>query len=130
MASALRDWLDKPKAGRGVHLARDDGSWEYREYPVLAGGARRTAAALIEAGVAAGDVVCVVLPTDFTCIETYYGVWGAGATVCLITPPLFQDGDDYVAHVAAILRQARPVLVVASDDLAPLARHGGGGAGG
>ncbi|XVQ12868.1 AMP-binding protein [Spirillospora sp. CA-255316] len=121
MASALRDWLDKPKAGRGVHLARDDGSWEYREYPLLAGGARRTAAALIEAGVGSGDVVCVILPTDFTCIETYYGVWAAGATVCLITPPLFQDGDDYVAHVAAILRQARPVLVVASEDLAPLA---------
>ncbi|GAA2419599.1 hypothetical protein GCM10010191_33410 [Actinomadura vinacea] len=121
MASALRDWLDKPKAGRGVHLAGDDGSWEFREYKALAGAARRTAAALIEQGVAPGDVVCVILPTDYTCIETYYAVWAAGATVCLVTPPLFQDGDDYVAHVAAILRQARPVLVVASDDLAGLA---------
>lgn len=121
MASALRDWLDKPKAGRGVHLAGDDGSWEFREYGVMAGAARRTAAALIEEGVRPGDVVCLVLPTDFTCIETYYGVWAAGATVCLITPPLFQDGDDYVAHVAAILEQARPVLTIASDELAPLA---------
>ncbi|MFF5263261.1 AMP-binding protein [Actinomadura viridis] len=121
MASALRDWLDKPKAGRGVHLAGDDGSWEFREYGVLAGAARRTAAALIEEGVRPGDVVCLILPTDFTCIETYYAVWAAGATVCLITPPLFQDGDDYVAHVAAILEQARPVLTIASDELAPLA---------
>ena len=120
MASALRDWLDKPTTGRGIHLAADDGSWEYRAYPDLASGARRTGAALMEAGIGRGDVVCVVLPTDFTCIETYYGVWAAGATVCLITPPLFQDGDDYVAHVAAILRQARPALVVSSDDLAPL----------
>ncbi|GGV12721.1 hypothetical protein GCM10010182_36290 [Actinomadura cremea] len=121
MASSLRAWLDKPNPGRGVHLATDDGGWDFRDYGALAAAARRTAGALIEEGVRPGDVVCVVLPTDFTCVETYFGVWAAGATVCLITPPLFQDGDDYVAHVAAILRQARPVLVVASDDLADYA---------
>ncbi|MFI0357874.1 AMP-binding protein [Actinomadura sp. 9N407] len=121
MASALRDWLDKPNAGRGVHLASDDGGWEFRDYGELAGAARRTATALIEQGVRPGDVVCMILPTDFTCVETYYGIWAAGATVCLITPPLFQDGDDYVAHVAAILRQASPALTIASADLAPLA---------
>ncbi|MFA1540792.1 AMP-binding protein [Actinomadura monticuli] len=117
MASALRDWLETPDTGRGVHLAADDGGWEFRDYGELASAARRTAGALIEEGVRPGDVVCLILPTDFTCIETYYGVWAAGATVCLITPPLFQDGDDYVAHVAAILRQAAPALVVASKDL-------------
>ncbi|MFC4905883.1 AMP-binding protein [Actinomadura gamaensis] len=121
MASALRDWLDKPNTGRGISLATDDGGWDHRDYGRLASAARRTAGALIEAGVRPGDVVCVVLPTDFTCVETYFGVWAAGATVCLVTPPLFQDGDDYVAHVAAILRQARPALTVASADLAPLA---------
>ncbi|GAA2602268.1 AMP-binding protein [Actinomadura fulvescens] len=121
MTSALRDWLDKPNPRRGVQLAGDDGGWEFRDYGELAAAARRTGAALMEAGVRPGDVVCMILPTDFTCIETYYGVWAAGATVCLVTPPLFQDGDDYVAHVAAILRQARPVLTVASGDLAPLA---------
>ncbi|WP_433327346.1 AMP-binding protein [Spirillospora sp. CA-294931] len=121
MGSALRDWLDKPNSGRGVHLACDDGTWEFRDYGALAGAARRTAAALIEEGVRPGDVVCVILPTDFTCIETYFGVWAAGATVCLITPPLFQSGDEYVAHVAAILRQAGPRLTVASGDLVPLA---------
>lgn len=118
MASALRDWLNKPHTGRGVYLAADDGGWEFRDYGALASAARRTAGALIEEGVRPGDVVCLILPTDFTCIETYFGVWAAGATVCLITPPLFQDGDDYVAHVAAILRQASPALVVASKDLA------------
>ncbi|GAA0217834.1 hypothetical protein GCM10009527_012390 [Actinomadura nitritigenes] len=121
MASALRDWLDKPNTGRGVHLAADDGGWDFRGYGELASAARRTAGALIEEGVRPGDVVCLILPTDFTCIETYFGVWAAGATVCLITPPLFQDGDDYVAHVAAILRQAKPVLVAASTDLADYA---------
>ncbi|MDL4819112.1 AMP-binding protein [Actinomadura opuntiae] len=121
MASALRDWLDKPNTGRGVHLAADDGGWEFRGYGELASAARRTAGALIEEGVRPGDVVCLILPTDFTCIETYYGVWAAGATVCLITPPLFQDGDDYVAHVAAILAQARPALVVASEGLSDYA---------
>lgn len=118
MVSTLRDWLDKPRAGRGVYLAEDDGSWEFREYSEIAAAARRVAGALIEDGVRPGDVVCAILPTDFTCIETYFGVWAAGATVCLVTPPLFQDGDDYVAHVAAILRQARPKLTVASAGLA------------
>ncbi|WP_255271296.1 AMP-binding protein [Actinomadura madurae] len=121
MASALRDWLEKPNTARGVHLAADDGGWDHRDYGELASGARRTAGALIAEGVRPGDVVCLVLPTDFTCIETYFAVWAAGATVCLITPPLFQDGDDYVAHVAAILRQASPALVVASDGLAEYA---------
>lgn len=120
MASALRDWLDKPRPDRGVHLAGDDGGWEFRDYPSLAAAARRSAGALLAEGVRPGDVVCLVLPTDFTCMETFFGVWAAGATVCLITPPLFQDGDDYVAHVAAILRQARPRLTIASPDLAAL----------
>ncbi|WP_019633265.1 AMP-binding protein [Actinomadura atramentaria] len=118
MASALRDWLDEPNTERGVHLAADDGGWEFRDYGEIAAAARRTGAALIEEGVRPGDVVCMVLPTDFTCIETYFAVWVAGATVCLITPPLFQSGEDYVNHVAAILRQAKPVLTIASDDLA------------
>lgn len=129
MPSALRDWLDKPNTGRGVHLAADDGGWEFRDYGELASAARRTAGALVEEGVRPGDVVCLILPTDFTCVETYFAVWAAGATVCLITPPLFQDGDDYVAHVAAILRQASPALVVASDGLADYARRAMAGAG-
>ncbi|RAY13401.1 AMP-dependent synthetase [Actinomadura craniellae] len=120
MTSGLRDWLDKPRAGRGIHLAGDDGGWEFREYTDLAAAARRTAGALVAEGIEPGDVVCMVLPTDFTLAETYFGVWAAGATTCLITPPLFQDGDDYVAHVAAILRQARPKLTIASADLADL----------
>src|SRR5690348_3051975 len=117
MASTLRDWLDKPRAGRGIRLADDSGGWEFREYGEIARASRRVAGALIVEGVRPGDIVCAILPTDFTCIETYFGVWAAGATMCLITPPLFQDGDDYVAHVAAILRQARPALVIASGDL-------------
>lgn len=123
MTSDPRDWLDRPHAGRGVHLADDGGGWDFREYPELAAAARRTAGGLIAEGVRPGDVICVILPTDFTCMETFYGVWAAGATVCLITPPLFQDGDDYVAHVAAILRQARPRLTIADEGLAPLARR-------
>src|SRR3954452_22244702 len=103
MASALRDWLDKPNTGRGVHLAADDGGWDFRGYGELASAARRTAGALIEEGVRPGDVGCLILATDFTYIETYFGVWAAAATVCLLAPPLFQDGEDYVAHVAAIL---------------------------
>lgn len=121
MASTLRDWLDKPRAGRGIYLADDDGGWEFREYAEIAAAARRVAGALTEDGLRPGDVVCAILPTDFTCIETYFGVWAAGATMCLVTPPLFQSGDDYVAHVAAILRQANPRFTIASEGLSDYA---------
>jgi len=129
MASTLRDWLDKPRAGRGIRLADDSGGWEFREYTDIAAASRRVAGALIEEGVRPGDIVCAILPTDFTCVETYFGVWAAGATMCLITPPLFQDGDDYVAHVAAILRQARPTLTIASEGLSDYAARALGQAG-
>ncbi len=120
MSSWLRDWLDKPNPERGVHLAREDGGWDYRGYDQIASSAKKVATALAEEGVEPGDVVCAIIPTDHDLISTYFGVWVSGAVICLITPPLFQTGEEYVEHVAAILRQARPKLTIASTDLRDL----------
>ncbi|GAA0947950.1 AMP-binding protein [Actinocorallia libanotica] len=120
MTSWLRDWLNEPNPERGVHLADEEGGWVYRSYDQIASSAKRVAAALAEEGVGTGDVVCAIIPTDHDLISTYFGVWASGGVICLITPPLFQTGEEYVDHVAAILRQARPKLTIASTDLKDL----------
>ncbi|GAA3990182.1 hypothetical protein GCM10022247_06030 [Allokutzneria multivorans] len=117
MSEYLRGWLQRPNSDRGIHLALDAGGWERLSYAELASAARRTAAALIEDGVRPGDVVCVLMPTGFPCITSFFGVWAAGATVCLIPPPAFVGEDDYVAHVGRILAQAQPKLLVTSTEL-------------
>lgn len=114
----LIGWLSEPRAGRGVRIAGAER--ELREYPEIARSARRVAAALIEDGVRPGDVVCVLVPTGFDALAAFFGVWVAGATPCLISPPTFTAEDGYAAHVAAVLTQAAPRLTVTSPDLVPI----------
>src|SRR6266566_5028958 len=123
MESSMRSitgWLTDPSAHTGVYLADDTGGWDYLPYPELAGAARRVAAALAATGVRRGDVVCVLMPTGYPALSAIYGVWAAGATVCPIVPPSFQPTGEYVRHVAAIVEQAAPALVITSDEFAPL----------
>ncbi|GAA0624259.1 hypothetical protein GCM10010174_49290 [Kutzneria viridogrisea] len=119
-AQELLGWLSAPRAGRGVRIAGGADEWELREYPRIARSARRVAAALIAEGVRAGDVVCVLMPTGFEALAAFFGVWVAGATPCLISPPAFTAEQDYAAHVAAVLAQAAPRLTVTSPELAPV----------
>jgi fatty-acyl-CoA synthase len=122
--SALRDWLVNPIPGRGVHVLSEDGTtWGFREYPEIASSARRVATALRRDGVRPGDVVAVLMPTGFPCLSAFFGVWAAGATPCMITPPTFDDEDGYAARIGGILAQAAPALVVTSPELANTARH-------
>ncbi|GAA0919109.1 MULTISPECIES: AMP-binding protein [Streptomyces violaceusniger group] len=127
MSSALLSWLaDPPRAagdlhGRGIHLADDRGGWEFHGYPVLAASARRVAGSLAAQGVRPGDVVCVLLPTGFPCLSSLFGVWAAGATVCLVPPPAFAAEVEYVEHTAGILRQTEAAATITAEGLAPLA---------
>jgi fatty-acyl-CoA synthase len=114
-------WLTSPHPDRGVHLADETGGWTYAGYPELAATARRMTAQLVAVGVRPGDAVCVLMPTGYSVITVLYGVWAAGAAICPVVPPSFQSEDEYVAHVAAILEQAQPALVVTTTELAPVA---------
>lgn len=118
MSTRLRDWLADPVAGRGVHVLTEDGTaWEFREYPEIAASARRAAAALRRDGVRPGDVVAVLMPTGFPCLSVFFGVWAAGATPCMLTPPAFDDQNDYTVHLGGILAQAAPALVATTPEL-------------
>jgi acyl-CoA synthetase (AMP-forming)/AMP-acid ligase II len=118
--TGLTGWLSAPRPGRGVRIATGAQGWELREYPELARSARRVAAALIADGVLAGDVVCVLMPTGFDVLAAFFGVWAAGATPCLISPPSFTAEDDYAVRVAAVLAQAAPRLCVTAPELMPV----------
>ncbi|MEO5873977.1 MAG: AMP-binding protein [Streptosporangiaceae bacterium] len=120
MNSWLRAWLDDPHPDRGVYLANEEGGWDFRSYEQIASSAKKVGAAMIEDGLLPGDVICAIIPTDYQLVSTYFGAWTAGGVICLITPPMFQTGEEYVEHVAAILRQAKPRLTVASPELAEL----------
>ncbi|GAA1084158.1 AMP-binding protein [Streptomyces javensis] len=130
MSDALLSWLtDPPRAagdpgdlhGRGIHLADDRGGWEFHGYPELAASARRVAGSLAARGVRPGDVVGVLLPTGFPCLSSLFGVWAAGATVCLVPPPAFAAEAEYVEHTAGILRQTEAAVTITAEGLAPLA---------
>lgn len=122
MTASMYDWLANPAAEHGLHIAEDTGGWVFRSYQELAADARARAGELRAAGVRDGDVVCVVLPTDFACVSTLFAVWAAGGTICPVVPPMFSDRDRYVHHLSAIVAKAEPAAVVTNDALTPLVR--------
>lgn len=111
----LTKWLTSPLAGHGIHLATNDGGWDFFPYHDLAAGARQVGAELVEAGAGRGDVVCMLMPTGFSNIATFFGIWAAGATPCPVLPPSFKSREEYISHVATVLRQAQPALVATCE---------------
>lgn len=118
--TTLLDWLDAPDDERGLSFAADDATgWTRRGYPELAGLAHGTAGQLVDAGVAAGDVVCLVVPTGEEFVAGLFGAWRVGATACPVIPPgLFQRPGEYVSHLAAVLATAKPSTVVTTAGFA------------
>ncbi|WP_199884499.1 AMP-binding protein [Streptomyces sp. CB02488] len=129
MNDDLLGWLtDPPHTGgltagtdRGIHLADDRGGWTFHSYREIAASARRVAGSLAASGVGPGDVVCLLLPTGFPCLSSLFGVWAAGATLCLLPPPSYTPEAEYVEHVAGILGQTGAALTITSAELAPVA---------
>ncbi|MET8541860.1 non-ribosomal peptide synthetase [Kitasatospora sp. NPDC004799] len=82
-------------------------------YAELDGRANRLARLLRERGVGSGSLVAVALPRSAELIVTLYAVLKAGAAYV----PL--DVDHPAARVAAVLDDARPVLLVTAGPFAP-----------
>ena len=121
---AIRGWLTAPAAGKGIYLADDVGDgWLFRSYADIAADALRIAGLLRERGGGAGDGVCVIMPTDFSCAAAFYAAWAAGGVFTPITPPAFGDLDEYIAHVASILDQAQPKVLVTAPGFADIGRR-------
>lgn len=99
----LRGWVMSPQAGTGVHLADDDGGWEFAPYPVLADQARRIAALLVGAGVGTGGTVGVLMETSHIGLASVFAVLAAGATLTPIAPPQFESPQHYSDRLRGVL---------------------------
>lgn len=123
MMIGVLDWLACPSNGRGVYFADDDSDgWTFCGYGELAERALAVASWLNERS-SPGDVICLAIPSANTFVRTFFGVLAAGATVCPLPPrAVGQSGDAHVTHLAGILRDAAPALVLTTatteDDVA------------
>ncbi len=122
----VRGWLVNPATGTGIHLADEEDGWQFRSYGELAELTWSVAGRLRERGLgtdAADAGACVVMPTGFPCVAAFYAVWACGGVFTPIAPPMFADMAQYISHVAAILVQAEPRVVVTSVELETLVRE-------
>ena len=113
----IRGWLTSPSDDTGVHLAADDGSWEFLPYATLAEQVRRVARLLVEQGVGSGHTVCVLMPTSHLCLATMFAVLAVGATLTPIAPPLFGSHEQYRRHLRGVLESSEARAVVTSSGL-------------
>src|SRR5262245_61961410 len=127
--AAVRNWLADPARDAGIHLADEADGWEYRSYHDLAELSWSIAARMREHGMGSGDGACVIMPTGFHCAAAFYAVWACGGVFTPVAPPMFGDLDQIIAHIAAILEQARPRLVVTSTEFEQLVRKAAEAAG-
>lgn len=122
-AAAVRDWLMTPRTDTGVHLADDDGGWDFVSYAALADQARRIAHLLIAEGVAPGDPVGVLMPTSHLCLATMFGVLAAGGTLTPITPPQFENTRQYADRLRGVLEASGARVLVSAPAFADAAHR-------
>ncbi len=120
----ILDWLDNPSEDRGINFFHHDKGWVFRPYSDLAGQAARVAALLLSEGARPGDVVSLLLGEVEDFVPAFLGTMMAGLTPSPIASPVaFQGMEQYSGHVADIVRTARPKLLLADGELAPVARE-------
>ncbi|WP_444309093.1 AMP-binding protein [Mycobacterium marinum] len=101
-------------------MADSAGGWQCFTYRKLAEVSGQVAAQYRAAGVRAGDVVCLTVPTTYESLASLFGVWLAGAVICPLAEPSFQSDQEYVEHIGEVLRRAEPAVTATSAELAPL----------
>lgn len=120
---AVRGWLTDPSRTTGIHLADEADGWEYRSYGELAEQSWSIAALMRDRGLGGGDGACVIMPTGFPCFAAFYAVWACGGVFTPVAPPMFGDLDQIVAHIASIIEQSTPRLVVTSPEFETFVRQ-------
>jgi len=119
--STLLRWLDDPDEDRGIHFADSAGGWSFRSYADLASSVAEGAGRLQDAGLRAGGVVCITVPSGPEFVAAFFGTLIAGGTPAPVAPPLiFRSADEYVSQLARQLQAASPCLVVSDADLLPV----------
>jgi fatty-acyl-CoA synthase len=121
--SPLLRWLEEPRSDHAMSFADDDGVWHEMDYGELAARVRESAARICETP-DEREIVALLLPNGPEFVAAFFGSLYAGRTPCPIAPPGFlQTAAQYEAHVASMLRSARPAAVVTTVELAPVAER-------
>jgi fatty-acyl-CoA synthase len=84
--------------------------------------ARRMAAVLAARGVGPGTRVGLIGDTSAALIAALQAVWLRGAAFTVLPPPGRTGRESYLAHLSAILADARPALTIVDGDLPGLPR--------
>lgn len=114
----LLSWIDEPSRDGGVRFARASDEWEFWSYDRLSDLVRRTADAVVAAGVGPDSVVSLIQRSGPHFVGSLFGVMLAGATPSPLAPPMaFQHPDIYDEHVAGAFKSLRPRCVLVDDDL-------------
>ncbi len=126
LVEVLRWHADRTPDRTHIHLRRDDGSELAITYGELLSGAMAVGGGLRSLGVEAGETVALMLGTERTYFEAFFGVMLAGAIPVPLYPPFRRDELlEYMRRQQAILRNAgaRVLLTFAeAERLTPLIR--------
>ncbi len=87
-------------------------------YADLDHASRRIAAGLLEKGIQKGDRVAIMLPTEASFFESFFGVLYAGGIPVPIYPPFRRPQvEDHLRRQAGILRNAGARLLIVSSEI-------------
>jgi 1-acyl-sn-glycerol-3-phosphate acyltransferase len=101
-----------------IMLWRSDSAVETLTYGDLDRDARTIAHGLMLRGIAAGDRVAIMLPTEASFFHTFFGVLFAGAVPVPIYPPFRRaQVEDHLRRQAGILRNAEARLLVTDAEI-------------
>jgi 1-acyl-sn-glycerol-3-phosphate acyltransferase len=104
-------------------LLSQDGETEERiSYADLDRSARAVARGLLERGLATGDRIAIMLPTEAAFFQAFLGVLMAGGIPVPIYPPFRQSQvEDHLRRQAGILRNAEASMLITGAEIRPLA---------
>ena len=105
--------LDRP--GSGMRFLDRRERETMLSWPEVRRRALALAGGLLAAGVAPGDRVCIVLPTEAAFADAFFGTLLAGAVPVPLYPPVRLGRlDEYFSRTAAMVRAADAVAVVSN----------------
>lgn len=100
-----------------VVTARDDGRADRIGYAALRQRSLKTSKVLADLGIKTGDRVATLAWNSQAHVEVWYGIMGMGA-ICLTLNPRLTE-----AQLASMVVQSEARILIATGDLAPLARR-------
>lgn len=126
-ARAVTGWIDDPRPGLELVLARDDGGWDRVPADDLVARIRAYSHRL--SGLLSGAPddgvdrpVAVLAHTGLAAVAAYWAVLDSGGALVPLAPPGIGDAEETVDRVAGILRAAGCPVLVSTTDVEPVAR--------